>query len=374
MSSHIPLPKEKHSQTKLFVTLSSLQSRKKEAQKCIETHPFNYRCTVIANTPNLRQAALKHIGPYYRIKLKPADLISLDFIREYIKTSTIVALSIDERIDTGDVLAIDGQGTLILSLCKDTYEVLGLVGDRAKFPLQHDARHIVRIDLKADIMDPSKKYYQRIKSRFEAALDREMEFIIGRYDKDTGKSLNLDLPGATLCEPAIEECQLADIWMPETKELFDDHTKKEKADEWSELATDLFEWIGMASSGPQQQQQQLLSASARAGAKAAARDICAYSVPEPRTQEYFGLVSVSGLLSAKAISLLMDELTTEAAQNQSQPSVIMCAWGHEDAPVSWGANEHNYLVSGENLYAQIRQPSHSQCITFQACGPWDTFS
>ncbi|KAJ1814563.1 hypothetical protein LPJ75_002720, partial [Coemansia sp. RSA 2598] len=198
MSSHIPLPKEKHSQTKLFVTLSSLQSKKKEAQRCIETHPFNYRCTVISRTPDLRQAAQRHIGPYYRIKLKPADLISIDFIRGYVQTSTIVALSIDERIDTGDVLAIDGQGVLVLSLCKDTYEVLGLVGESAKFPLQNDARHIVRIDLKADTMDASKKYYQRIKTRFEAALDREMEFIVGRYDKDTGKSLNLDLPGATV--------------------------------------------------------------------------------------------------------------------------------------------------------------------------------
>ncbi|KAJ1801248.1 hypothetical protein LPJ56_006629 [Coemansia sp. RSA 2599] len=199
-----------------------------------------------------------------------------------------------------------------------------------------------------------------------------MEFIVGRYDKDTGKSLNLDLPGATVCDPMVEERRLADIWVPETKGLFDAHAMREKADEWRELATDVFEWIGMASSmGPL---QPLLSASASAGAKALARDVCTYTVPEPRKREHLGSVSFSGLVSAKAISRLVDELTAEAAETQGQSDVVVCVWGHEDAPVSWGVNEHNYMVSGENMYAQIRQPSSNQCVAFQACGPWDTFS
>ncbi|KAJ2698146.1 hypothetical protein FB645_005717 [Coemansia sp. IMI 203386] len=373
MSSHIPLPKEKHSQTKLFVTLSALRSKKKEAQRCIETHPFNYRCTVISKTADLRQKVLEHIGPYYRVKLKPSDLISPDFIRGYIQTSAVVALSIDERIDTGDVLAIDGQGILVLSLCKDTYEVLGLVGEQAMFPLQPNARHIVRIDLKANIMDPTKKHYQRIKSRFEAVLDCEMEFVIGRYDRDTGKSLNLDIPGATVCEPAVDEFHMQDIWMPETSRLFDIQAGARKDDEWSQLATDVFEWIGMASSGP----HRLLSAAGAntkiaAAAAAVVRDTCTYSVPEPRTRESFSSVSVSGLLSAGAIRRLADELGGDGSPNAAD--MILCVWGHEDAPVSWASSEHNFLISGENMYAQLRRPSCNQCVIFQACGPWDTFS
>ncbi|KAJ1837244.1 hypothetical protein LPJ73_007466, partial [Coemansia sp. RSA 2703] len=248
MSSHIPLPKEKHSQTKLYVTLSSLTSKKREDKRCIETHPFNYRCTFLTNAPLEKQKVLEHIGGYYRVKLKPSDLISPDFINGYVKPDTIIALSLESRIDTGDVIAIDGQGTLILSLCKDTYEELGIVGSKAQFPLDDGSRHIVRIDLNAGIMDPSKKYYQRIKWRFDEVLDREMDFLLGRFDRETGMSLNFDMPGVTQCNPVIEEHVLRNIWVPEVNELFDE-TTKHPSDVWNERVSEVFEWIGVAASG-----------------------------------------------------------------------------------------------------------------------------
>ncbi|KAJ1720887.1 hypothetical protein LPJ53_004533 [Coemansia erecta] len=281
MSSHIPLPKEKHSQTKLYVTLSSLTSKKREDRRCIETHPFNYRCTILTSTPLQKQTVLKHIGGYYRVKLKPSDLISPDFINGYVKPDTIVALSLESRIDTGDVIAIDGQGTLILSLCKDTYEELGIVGSKAQFPLDDGSRHIVRIDLKAGVMDPSKKYYQRIKWRFDEVLDREMDFLLGRFDCKTGAALNFDMPGAMQCSPAVEEHVLRDIWVPGVDELFDESAKR-PSDVWTERVSDIFEWIGVAASGTDGAQR-LLSAKTTPAMAAATSDICTYSVDEPRS-------------------------------------------------------------------------------------------
>ncbi|KAJ1732922.1 hypothetical protein LPJ61_001817, partial [Coemansia biformis] len=187
MSSHIPLPKERHSKSKLFVTLSSLSSKKREHARAIETHPFNYRLTVVAprGTIDLQRSLSKHIGSYFKIKLKLTDLIDPSFIANYVKGKELVALSAGRLIDADDVFAIDGRGKLILSLCKDTYETLGLAGRQAAFPLQRGSRFVVDVDLLAGCMDPEKKYFQRLRTRLDAVLGEPVDFVIGYYDADS---------------------------------------------------------------------------------------------------------------------------------------------------------------------------------------------
>ncbi|KAJ1891413.1 hypothetical protein LPJ66_006935 [Kickxella alabastrina] len=388
MSSHIPLPKDKHSKSKLYVTLSSLSSKKREHTKCIETHPFNYRLTILSTAPTLLPLLKSHLGSYYRVSMKLTDLINPDFIATYIKQNSLVALSLDNRLDTGDMFAVDGNGILVLSLCKDTYEELGLVGEAAQFPLERGARHIVRVDLRSDVMVPEKKYYQRVKKCFERKFTREVRFVVGWYDSETGGALNFDVPGAVECQPTFDkEHQLRDVWVPDVCDLQDVQETRNTAgsgsgvsDVWTERATDVFEWIGMASSAEAGAGvlQRILSAN-DGSSSSNDQDICTYSVPEPRKSLTLNSVSVSGLLSAKAISRLsaaaLHHLAGQQQQEQQANSpLFLCVWGHEDAPVSWSASEHGFLTSGENMYAQVYNPNADKCTTFQACGPWDSHS
>ncbi|KAJ2803684.1 hypothetical protein H4R20_002795 [Coemansia guatemalensis] len=361
MSSHIPLPKERHSKSKLFVTLSALASKKREHAKVIETHPFNYQLTVIApqNTIDVQKTLPKHVGWHYRIMLKLSDLIDPAFIANYIKRNTLIALSSNGFIDANDVYAIDGHGKLILSLCKDTYETLGLTGRQAKFPFQRNSRFIVEIDLTASCMDPSKKYFQRIRSRLDDVLGEPVEFDIGYYDAKTGSSLVFDLPGACTHQAELVVRKVPGVLVPCISEKFLDVNRQ--SEDWVEQAQELFEWIGLASNGS----QAIVS-------DATDSSVCAYSVPEPNTTADLELATISGLLSPKSILSVVEELLAEA--QASKTDFFACVWGHEDAPVSWGSSEHGFFVSGENMYAQAYIPRRDRSVTFQACCPWDTFS
>ncbi|KAJ2158092.1 hypothetical protein GGF46_004027 [Coemansia sp. RSA 552] len=360
MSSHIPLPKERHNKSKLYVTVSGLGSKKQEHISCIESHPFNYRLSIVApqGSNKVGQTLARHVGSYFKISLRLADLIDPAFIANYVKRNTVVALSTTRYIDADDVFAIDGRGYLVLNVCKDTYETLGLVGRQAQFPLERGARFIIEIDLKSDLMDPAKKYFQRIHSRFRAVLDELVEFTIGYYDKD-GRPLNLDLPGASIHEPRFEEHRLVGALVPEISEQF--IGAKKQSEEWADEAQGIFEWIGLAASGSR----------AVIGSERPDAHTCLYDVPEPNTPADLCVTTATGLLSAKAISTVVQELLGDP----QTPEFYICVWGHEDAPVSWNRSEHGYLVSGENMYAQMYRPSQRSCVVgFQACGPWDTFS
>ncbi|KAJ2690490.1 hypothetical protein IWW39_000737 [Coemansia spiralis] len=362
MSSHVPLPRERHSKSKLFVTLSSLGSKKKEHLKCITSHPFNHRCTIIApNSLDIGQLMKAHMGCYYRATLKLSDLIDPAFIAAFVKNNTLLALS-PGRIDTDDVFAIDGNGTLILNVCKDTYESLGIVGTQAKIPLERGSRFVIKIDLKAACMVPEKKYYQRIKAGFDTVLNEGIEFLIGFYDSETGGALNFDVPGATQCLPTVEEHMVAEALVPQLLELL---AAKDKAEEdWIECAQEVFEWVGLAT----------LGSSLVVGTRADP-EVCEYVVSEPYTRANLRIVSVSGMLSPMAISAVAHKLATQAStQDAAECGTFLCVWGHEDAPVSWTSSEHGYLTSGEHMYVEVFAPQSDRCAIFQACGPWDTHS
>ncbi|KAJ1934289.1 hypothetical protein FBU59_005746, partial [Linderina macrospora] len=119
----------------------------------------------------------------------------------------------------------------------------------------------------------------------------------------------------------------------------------------------LFEWVG-----------QVAMDSDRLTEKTVDPFINAYSVPQPCTKSDVTVVTVSGLLAPAAIAKFAQLISDQGAD------FFLCVWGHEDAPVSWNTSEHGYLVSGENMYAQAYRLADQRCITFQACGAWDSFS
>ncbi|KAJ1965523.1 hypothetical protein GGI12_000704 [Dipsacomyces acuminosporus] len=362
MSSHVPLPADRHSKSKLYVTTSSLQSKKREHKRCIETHPFNYQCTLIAPEGiDLEEAIQKHAGHYYKATMTLSQLIDPQFVATYIKRNSLLALSQDSRIDSGDLFAIDGQGTLILSLNKDSYEEAGLVGAQAQFPLERGARHIVKINLREEHMVPGKKLYDRIKRSFDTVLNQKIEFVIGYFDSDSGASLDLDIPAATKCMPRIESARAAQTLVPDFSELFTATPKP--SDEWVERAQDVFEWIGLVSLGSQRLTEARVDPF-----------INAYSVSRPCEQADLSVVSICGLLSPKAISAIADAVLEQTRSAANSSYFYVGVWGFEDAPVSWGSSEHGYLLSGENVFAQAYQPKDGRCVTFQACCPWDSFS
>ncbi|KAJ9476077.1 hypothetical protein PHBOTO_006149 [Pseudozyma hubeiensis] len=132
----------------------------------------------------------------YSARIPLSLLLDPIFITAYLKTGSLVALSHASGApglspDLEDTACVDGQGTLVLSLCKDTYQTLGLTGrashfsrlssgraaDRTSGP---DSRFIVELPLLSPSFVPGKKGYQQ-------ALDR-----LRQWDRTRAQSLEAE--------------------------------------------------------------------------------------------------------------------------------------------------------------------------------------
>lgn len=120
----------------------------------------------------------------YKACIPLSMLLDPIFVTAYLKTGSLIALSDESGApglspDLEDSACIDGQGTLLLSLCKDTYQTLGLTGrashfsrlasgraaDRTSGP---NSRFIVELPLLSPSFTPGKKGYQQALDRLRA--------------------------------------------------------------------------------------------------------------------------------------------------------------------------------------------------------------
>ncbi|GAA5825721.1 hypothetical protein JCM11251_000350 [Rhodosporidiobolus azoricus] len=93
--------------------------------------------------------------------LNLADLLEPEFMNSFIRKGSLVTLSLDDS-EGADVVAIDGRGRLILSVCKDTYELLGLPG-RASAHGSLRQRFIIEISLIDPFFRAGKPGFERTK-------------------------------------------------------------------------------------------------------------------------------------------------------------------------------------------------------------------
>ncbi len=183
---------------------SPLSKRSRRLEALVDAHPFNCSLEIIlplldsqfpptdqtSSLPPRIQAFVDrvhhHASRYrsYRAHIPVSMLLDPIFVTAYLKTGSLIALTapsgpagLDSPPD--DTVCLDGQGTLVLSLCKDTYQTLGLTGrashfsrlssgraaDRTSGP---DSRFIVELPLLSPSFVPGKKGYQHALDRLRA--------------------------------------------------------------------------------------------------------------------------------------------------------------------------------------------------------------
>lgn len=177
-------------------------SRDRRLDRLVDAHPFNRSLELIlplvteasdesadssAELPPLVRSLIAKVEQIasshrsYRARIPLSLLLDPIFVTAYIRTGSLIALSdvagapgLSPHLD--DSVCIDGQGTLVLSLCKDTYQTLGLTGrashfsrlasgraaDRTSGP---DSRFIVELPLLSPSFVPGKKGYQQALER-----------------------------------------------------------------------------------------------------------------------------------------------------------------------------------------------------------------
>ncbi|TPX67249.1 hypothetical protein SpCBS45565_g03965 [Spizellomyces sp. 'palustris'] len=336
-----------------------------------ETHTYNHAVQVIfpSQSSTITEQMRKDDDAYfyYKASVPLSFFIQPDFVNNYIRKGGFTALRSNAKADIEDTFALLPSGRLVMSVKKDTYETLGLVGRPSKFGDKGN-RYFIHIDLNQPAFKPKGKLYERIKWCFTHTLTDTYEFLMSFTDTATRlpseisfppnvKATRLYIDGVCQTHENIMVPQIGDI---EFEDLLNDPNDP-KGEIWRDHALNLFEWLGLLACG---------AARIKAGNKVDPF-FSVYSAPESSKPDTIVSVRWTGYLTTHQILRIKDRVK-DCMKTEGLPWAAILVWGFRDAPVSWREEDHGYFLGGENDYVLVFR-GEQQCISYQAVGTYDGF-
>ncbi|XP_028297190.1 ribonuclease P protein subunit p40 isoform X1 [Gouania willdenowi] len=313
---------------------SSFQDEKNRLSTQVEMLHFNYKVSVLlpecSSAPSQLDSVLNSFTSFYLIKNLPVhELLDQHFLQTAVFQGCVYALSYRTRIDEDNCVALMPNGRLLLSLDKDSFELLGFEGKPSRFNHRVKSRFVVSVDLTSSCMAPGGSGYLRLVSGLKSRLNLQMDFLL-LHHPGGGASLQSLLSRYASSEhrPTISQCRLSDLSCPvlESCDPSDAHS--------------LLEWLG--------------AVDADISWDSSCDFVSTLVCPEPKMTLSSALrVSVCGFLTPQDIQRLISELRCYLEQSRLGSWVSLTVHGFVDSPVSWGANEHGVLKGGENLYTLL---------------------
>lgn len=111
---------------------------KNDIPATVGTHYYNHSVSLVLpdtlRIPDELRTCISEDTDYYRINaLNVADLLDKEFIEAFVKTGELTLLTIGNKIDVDNSVAVTPTGKLILSLLTEDYQKLGLQGTLSFF-------------------------------------------------------------------------------------------------------------------------------------------------------------------------------------------------------------------------------------------------
>jgi len=367
---------EQPDKSHLFLTYFELDSNKSPHSKLIQSHPFNHEIQLVLPGEQA-QAVLNTIEQneqyYYELEAPLSIVLDPGFLDETLtkrsveqhKTHSLYMHTIDTCIDTEDVAVIDGDGCLVLSLQKETYESFGLEGRAAKFAGKGQ-RYIISVDLSAPSFRPGNKSYDRVKWCLDTNLPRPFKMVMTRVNTTTGEVLDIPLNGIQNQKRTLswKSSTLEGIRLPTFENLILPSGDSPQ-NLWKSEALEAHEWLGLASLGS----QRLFS-----------HDkpdpfLSVYSCPEPYKTGNITILRCRGIATPASVEHLLVILRKAVKLKQCWGALTV--WGYRDSPIAWRGREHGFLTSGENDYTILllnekKESSDQHAVCYQALGVYDT--
>ncbi|PVV04660.1 hypothetical protein BB560_000832 [Smittium megazygosporum] len=353
-----------HSQnSKTFLLLEELE--KSQFRNSIKRHPFNHKIEVLCiQDPGTNFALPDPIQSFldssdlvlYKSEIKLLDFLEKEFILKYIHKGSFIAISWKNKIDQDNVVSIDGNGILYLSLCKDSYEASGLLGKPVLFSKTSDPKYLITIDLKSKAMAFDSKAYKRVKWSFSNVLTEAFEIIYSYSDPESSP-----FPSPLFHKCIQEWTKKSDILLtPDSISNLALLDTTENLNYQSD-SVDICEWIGMSTLDsdflyPENELRPIDPF------------ISVYTVPSPHSKKLVSKLSSVGIISPFLVEMI-HRLLMENFNN-----FIVTCWGFEDSPISWVNSDHGYFVSGENVYSNIVDKTSNKIFRIRHCGSYDRVS
>ncbi|KAK9893778.1 hypothetical protein P389DRAFT_198527 [Cystobasidium minutum MCA 4210] len=186
---------------KLYLTAGNLEDPKHKAalNKAVARQPFlshlDFALSTNAPVSDLPSEIKDLIQQYTfsHARMNAADLLKTEFMNAYIRGKSLGSLVLLSGNDSAeDVIAIDGKGHLVLSLCKDTHSIFGMPGHPSRFGPKRD-RYYVEIDLSPEYMRAGKSGFERIRTGLRKLGEKD---FIATYTDSSGEPGRVEFPSS----------------------------------------------------------------------------------------------------------------------------------------------------------------------------------
>lgn len=324
--------------TVLVSERSSFLDEKNRVGPQVEKLRFNYKVSVLlpecGSTLSHLDSVLNNFSSYYLIKSLPIyELLDKDFLQNAVYKGSVYGLSFRTRIDEDNCVALLPNGHLVLSLDKDSFEMLGVEGRPSRFNHRSCSRYVVQVDLTDSSMAPGGRGYLRLLKALRSHLQLQTDFLISHHPGG-GAALQPLLSRYDWSEhkPEVSCRSLSHLVCPALRSC-DPHS--------------LLEWIGAVEA----------DVSCR---NTSSSYLSTLTCPEPETTLSRALSgSVCGLLLPQEVQRLLEQLRCYLQQAQGESWASVTVHGFTDSPVSWGDGEHGVLTGGDNFYNLLMFPDHT---------------
>lgn len=391
------------SHTRTIVWQSSLHHDKSRHREIISGHALNQQLEVCLPTPagvELAQALKWETSFFYEVTAPLALLLSRHFVREYVLQGSVYMIAKNVPIDSSNSAMLLPSGELLLLVDADTYEQLGLVGEKygssipkecqgaAAYARQRQ-RYVVVLDLKSKAFasdEPSSvrdRVVQCLEARFApltmlicAYNERGSARTLIFGDDDTIERKRVEVNGEWTHLKDIALPQFAAFFSSAVSEATDSSSNTEPRKTRDELLASLqqaYDWLGLVA--------------------CRLTDLLQLTPPEEYVSTFTGapdlfeLVRASELATVRWRGLIAPEFCTSVVERAAHavktgkvPWAAVLVWGFPDALVSWTQRdarsgksvrrEHGFVGSGGNHYSLLLLPN-DEYFLLQALGPHD---
>lgn len=332
---------EKTPRSLLVCERSNVEHEKARLCSHVEKHYFNYKVSLLVpgcdHLPAEVDAALNAMRSFLLVRDLPlARLLDKDFLDQALYKGSTYGLSYQTRIDEDNCYALLPNGKLILSVVKDTYEVLGLEGKPSQYQRKPAGRYVVSVDLKDQTMAPGGKGHQRVLRALTEHAPLRCDLLLSQHlPGGESPALQSLLSNHKLSEhkPLVSSSVMTSLACPT---LVTSDLQQQSCDPQSFL-----EWLGAVDAGVPCERDE-------------SGYLSTYECPQPQTV-VAGAVrcSVTGLILPEDIHQLLAVLRRSVIEAKLAPWLALTVHGFQDSPVSWGTAEHGFLSGGENFYTVV---------------------
>ncbi|KAL2743489.1 ribonuclease P protein subunit p40-like [Vespula maculifrons] len=330
------------------VHFERIDCNRTDSPATIMKHYYNHVVSLIFpqsnNIPDSVINCISDDSDYYRIKdLHVSELLNKQFIDAFIKKGELTLLTIGNKIDLCNTMAVTPTGVLIISLVRDDFQRLGLEGNASYFDYKTNTRKVVTINLTAEHFIPGKKNYERVKTALENHLNLIFDVIL-IWEPPDEKMCPSSVAAwfhergytVSLCRQKLSYKTEYRVNIPILTDAFNNTT--------------FFEWLGF------------FSISGEIKNENTSKYVSTYECPKPNILvDQVKYLQYTGFFSNRRIMQIFNAIREYLLTENNLPWCSFHVQGFLDSPVSWDLKEHTFFTDGDNSYTILFFPK-AKCI------------